>query len=229
MALTVMVVDDEPPVLSLAKAVLESLGCEVLAESDSREAAKLAQARKFHGVLLGERMRPLDGFELTHAIRRSRSNGQVPIVMLMAGEDAKAMRRGIREGINFFLAKPLNREQIVHLFLSLRRAMWEERRRYSRLPLRVMAACSSRGRTLQLETRNISTGGLLLEPSDWLARCQEIELEFALPGYPRPIRVRATVQHQTQDVGVGVKFQDVSPGNRLAIDGYVYGTLEKQG
>jgi len=229
MPFIVMVVDEEPSVLSLAKAVLEPLGCEVLAESDSREAAALAQTRKLNGVILGARMRGLDGFDLAHAIRRSRSNSHIPIVMLTAGEDARTMRRGIREGINFFLAKPLTREPLIHLFESLRRAMWEERRRYARLPLRVTATCSSGGRTMQLQTRNISTGGMLLEPSEGLARCQEIELEFALPGYSRLIRVRATVQHQTPELGVGVKFQDVPDAHRVAIDAYILGTLQKRG
>lgn len=229
MPFIMMVVDEEAPVLSLAQAVLEPLGCEVLAQSDSREAETVAQTRKLHGVLLAARMRHPDGFELTHAIRRSRLNSRVPIVMLTAEDDAKTMRRGIQEGINFFLAKPLSEERLVHLFQAMRRAMWEERRRHARLPLRVTATCSSPCGTLKLQTRNISRGGLLLEPSEGLVRCQEIELEFALPGYDRPIRVHATVQHQSPEAGIGVKFQDVSEVDRRAINGYVSGALEKRG
>jgi len=227
MAYTVMVVDEEPQVLSLAKAVLEPLGCEVLAQSDSRKAAAVAQTRKLHGVLLGARMRHLDGFELTHAIRRSRSNSHVPIVMLTAEYDARTVRQGIYEGISFFLAKPLSEERLVQFFRSMRHAMWEERRRYSRIPVRGTASCYSFSGTLELGASNISTGGMLLEPCEELARCQEIELEFSLPGHSRPIHIRATVQHQTPGIGVGVKFQDVPEVDRQAIEGYILGTLEE--
>ena len=228
MALTVMVVDEEPPVLSLVKSGLEPLGCEVVTQSDGREAATVAQTRKIHLVLFGTRMEPLDGFELTRVIRRSKLNSHIPIVMMAAGYDTNIMRRGIHEGIHFFLAKPLSQERIVQFFRTMRRAMWEERRRHPRLPLSATATCRSCIGTLELQTRNISIGGILLDPCEGLTRCQEIELELPLPGYERPIRILATVRHQTPEVGVGAKFQDVSPVNRRAIESYISGAVENQ-
>jgi hypothetical protein len=138
------------------------------------------------------------------------------------------MRRGIHEGIHFFLAKPLNQERIVQFFRTMRRAMWEERRRHPRLPLSATATCRSCIGTLELQTRNISIGGILLDPCEGLTRCQEIGLEFSMPGYNRSIQILASVRHQTPEVGVGAKFQDVSAVDRRAIDGYISGTLEKQ-
>ena len=229
MAFTVMVVDEEPPVLSLAKAGLERLGCQVVEESDSREAAEMARVRKFHLVLLGARMQHLDAIELTHLIRSSRTNSNTPIVMLTSGRDTRTMRRGIHEGIHFFLAKPLSEERVAQFFRAMRGAMWKERRLFSRLPLRVTTTCRSCARTLELPTTDICAGGLLLEPVEGLTRCQEIELELPLPGYDRTLRILATVRHQTPEVGLGTKFQDVSPANRRAIDSYISGALEKQG
>jgi CheY-like chemotaxis protein len=226
MAFTVMVVDEELPVLSLAKACLEPLGCEVVEQSDYRGAATVAQGRQLHLVLLGARMQDLDGIELTRVIRRLRPN--IPIVMLTAGQDTKAMRRGIHAGIRFFLAKPLSRERIVQFFRAMRSVKWEERRRFSRLPLRVNATCRSCLGAPELPTGDISTGGLLLEPFEGLTRCQEIELELPLPGYDRTVRILATVRHQTPELGVGAKFQDVSPVNRRAIESYISGALENQ-
>ena len=229
MALNVMVVDEELEVLSLAKACLEPLGCEVLEQCHSREAASVVRARKLHLVFLGAQMQHLDAMELAHVIRRSTLNSGIPIVMLTAEHDARAMRRGVNEGIQFFLAKPLSQERITRFFRAMRSAMWAERRRSARLPLQVTATCRSCSGTLELPTSNISTGGMLLEPSEGLTRCQEIELEFPLPGYDRPIRVTATVRHQASEVGIGVKFQDISPVNLRAIDSYFSGALEEQG
>ena len=229
MTFTVMVVDEETPVRSLAKAGLEPLGCEVVEQSDGRAAATVAQTRKLHLVLLGPSMQHFDGIELAHAIRRSRSNSSIPIAMVTAGDDARTVRRSIDAGIHFFLAEPVSQERLAHFFRTMRRARWEDRRRSSRVPLRAAAPCRSSAGTLEFETRNISMGGMLLEPCDRLTRCQEIELKFPLPGYDRPIRVIATVRHQAPEVGVGVKFQDISPANQRAIDSYISGALEKQG
>jgi len=229
MAFTVLIVDEELPVLSLAKACLEPLGCEVVEQSSHREAASTAQARKLQLVVLGARMQPPDRIELTRVIRRSRANRRVPIVMLTAEHDTKNVRRGIHEGIHFFLAKPLTPERIVQFFRAMRGAMWEERRRFARLPLHVTATCRSCSGVLELPTSNISAGGMLLEPCEGLTRCQEIELELSLPGYDKSIRIIATVRHQTPEIGLGAKFQEVSAVNRRAIDGYISGALEKQG
>ena len=226
MAFTVMVVDEELPVLSLAKACLEPLGCEVVEQPDYRGAATMAQGRQLHLVLLGARVEHRDGIELTHLIRRSRPN--IPIVMLTAGQDTKTMRRGIHEGIRFFLAKPLNQERFVQFFQAMRSAKWAERRRFSRLPLRVTATCRSCLGALELPTIDISAGGLLLEPFAGLTRCQEIELELPLPGYNRALRILATVRHQTPELGIGAKFQDLSPVDRRAIESYISGALETQ-
>jgi c-di-GMP-binding flagellar brake protein YcgR len=111
----------------------------------------------------------------------------------------------------------------------MRRAMWKERRRCSRLPLRVTATCRSCIGTLELQTRNISIGGMLLEPCEGLTRCQEIGLELSMPGYNRAIQILASVRHQTPEVGVGAKFQDFAEVNRRVIDSYISGAQEKQG
>ena len=102
-----------------------------------------------------------------------------------------------------------------------------ERRRYPRIPLCVTASCFLSSGTLTLHTKNISTGGMLLEPCEQLARCQQIELEFSLPGHSTPIRICATVQHQMLGLGVGVKFQSLSEANRRAILSYLSGDRGK--
>jgi hypothetical protein len=58
--------------------------------------------------------------------------------------------------------------------------------------------------------------------------CQEIELEPPLPGYDRTVRILTTVRHQTPELGVRAKFQDVTPVNRRAIESYISGALENQ-
>jgi two-component system chemotaxis sensor kinase CheA len=97
-----LVVDDDPQVLT----AIESLGYEVLALADSREAASHVGREKFDGAFLDAQMPHLDGFSLTEAIRKSPSNSKIPVVMLTGHDEAETMRAGFKAGISFFLGKP---------------------------------------------------------------------------------------------------------------------------
>src|SRR5271157_443399 len=115
MAFKILLVDDEPPILVLLKSMLESLGCEVVATDDSREAARLVNSRKFDGFLLDAIMPHLDGFQLTQAVRSSPSNRAAPVVMITGSDDAHTMRKGFQAGITLFLGKPISQERLAHL------------------------------------------------------------------------------------------------------------------
>ena len=69
MSLKILVVDDEPEVCKLLKGLLQSLGIETLALTDSQEAARRIVSEKFDGIVLDARMPSPDGFELTRQVR----------------------------------------------------------------------------------------------------------------------------------------------------------------
>jgi CheY-like chemotaxis protein len=145
MALKIMVVDDEPGVLKLLKAMVEPLGIQVVTMADSREASARLEREKFDGIFVDVRMPHMDGFELTTHVRASRSNSGIPIVMLTGLNDVQAMRQAFKVGVTFFLNKPFTREQVTRLLKAARGAMLREKRRYARLPLQTTV--NSRWRT----------------------------------------------------------------------------------
>jgi PAS domain S-box-containing protein len=78
---TLLLVDDEPAVLSVCKELLAVLGYEVTAVADAHEALQLvadAPAR-FDGVVTDQSMPRMTGIELAHAIWRVRP--QLPVVL----------------------------------------------------------------------------------------------------------------------------------------------------
>ncbi len=225
MTMKVMVVDDEPPILDLMKAILEPLGCEVLTKADSREAAIVADKQKLDGIFLDVRMPHLDGFQLTEKIRQSNSNKRVPIVMLTGLDDAESMRRGFKAGITFFIGKPISKERIVKLFMAMRGSMLTEKRRYVRLPLQTTVTCESNKKSFKLSSINISVGGMRLEPTGALEIKQEFDMEFSLPQHQHPLKVRALVLHRHARDGMGIKFVNLSPEDREAIEGYISGAM----
>ena len=225
MAIKVLVVDDEPPILALVKAILEPLGCDVLTMSDSREAARLIEKQKLDGIFLDGSMPHLDGFQLTEQIRKSNSNSQVPIVMLTGMDDAQTMRRGFKAGISFFLGKPITKDRLEKLFMVMRGSMLSEKRRYARLPFRTTVTCGTNKKTIKLSSVNISTGGMLIEPTEALEVGHEFELEFSLPQIQNSLKVRAQALHTNPREGVGIKFITLSPEDRQVIERYISGAM----
>ncbi len=225
MALKVLFIDDEPDVLKLFKTLVEPLGCEVLALADSDEAAQRLKREKFDGVFVDARMPQLDGFELTRTARESQMNSQVPIVMLTGSNDAATMRRGFEAGVTFFLGKPLSQQRLLLLLKTMRGALLREKRRYARLPLRMVVTCRLDGRMFKAESVDISEGGILLAKSGGVAQGQELDLEFIVPGALRPLKARAKVVRKESPDQIAVRFLVLKIEDREAIQSFISGRI----
>src|SRR5271157_4433067 len=137
----ILLVDDEPEVCRLIKAMIEPLGVEVRTSSDSQEAALILANEKFDGIMLDIAMPKMDGFELTRKIRSTPPNQQAPIIMITGLDDVDSMRRAFEAGATFFIGKPFSREKIYAILRTARGAMLTERRRSAHIPYRSAVTC----------------------------------------------------------------------------------------
>jgi DNA-binding response OmpR family regulator len=117
---TVLVVDDEPRIVQLARDYLEHAGFAVLAASDGRAALQLARSRHPDLVVLDLGLPGLDGLDVTRALR---ADGNLPIVMLTARDDELDKLLGLELGADDYLTKPFSpRELVARVRAVLRRA-----------------------------------------------------------------------------------------------------------
>ena len=221
MSMKLMVVDDDPAALELAKALVEPLGYEVLALTDSRQAAECVNEQKFDAIFVDVQMPNLDGFELTQLIRASRSNSGVPIVMITALEDVETMRQGFKAGVTFFLTKPFNPEKLRGLLLTVRNTILRERTRYARLPFCTTVTCRWANEQFKLGSLNISESGMLFESSSGLEPGHEIRLDFTLSPGQEHLSLRAKIVHREPPDHIGVQFHDLTSEDREAIRQYL--------
>jgi CheY-like chemotaxis protein len=222
-----MIVDDEPEVLKVLKNLLESLGYEVLALADSREAAQRVERQKLDGIFVDAHMPHMDGPELVRHIRKSTSNSSVPIVMLTGYDDVETMRAGFRAGITFFLAKPPQMTALAGVLKPLHGAMLREKRSYIRLPLRTIVNCRTVKAQFTSASLNIGEGGMLLEQSGGLEVGEELELRFSVPGQQEMLNPRAKVVRKEGATRIAVQFIDLSPEGRRAIQDYISGVVRE--
>jgi CheY-like chemotaxis protein len=227
MSLKILVVDDDPVVLRAIKALIESLGYEVLGLTDSREAAERVNRQKFAGVFVDAKMPDLDGPALVRRIRRSPTNNSVPVFMLTGYDDVETMREGFRAGITFFMGKPLETGRLANVLKLMKEAMLREKRSYIRLPLRTVVNCSTDENQFTATSVNVGEGGMLLEPSGGLEVGQELWLRFSLPRIPQTLNPRAKVVRRERPDRMGIWFLELSPEDRKALQDFIAGVVKE--
>jgi two-component system KDP operon response regulator KdpE len=121
----ILVVDDEPHVLKLVKANLESSGYRVLTAVDGEEAVKSVQREVPDLVLLDLMLPRMDGYA---ACRRIREFSAVPVIMLTARSAQVDLVHGFEVGADDYLTKPFSvTELLMRVQAVLRRSKWPEK------------------------------------------------------------------------------------------------------
>lgn len=126
---TVLVVDDELPIIKLCKALLEGSGFTVLEADGSSEALKICtQHQGPIDLLLTDLVLPPPGFQLVSisnqfphvnghelAVRATMIRSGLRIILMSGNPDKELASHGIKRGTLPFLAKPFERDRLIAL------------------------------------------------------------------------------------------------------------------
>jgi two-component system alkaline phosphatase synthesis response regulator PhoP len=116
---TVLVVDDEPRIVQLARDYLENAGFAVLTAGDGDSAIHAFRTRHPDLVVLDLGLPELDGLDVTRTIR---AESPTPIVMLTARDDELDKLLGLELGADDYITKPFSpRELVARVRAVLRR------------------------------------------------------------------------------------------------------------
>ncbi len=117
---TILVVDDEPKILQLAKDYLVDNGFKVLTSGDGVQALALARQEKPDLIVLDLMLPGKDGLDVCRAIRRE---SDVPIIMLTARAEEADQLIGLELGADDYITKPFSpRALVARVRALLRRA-----------------------------------------------------------------------------------------------------------
>jgi DNA-binding response OmpR family regulator len=121
---TILAVDDEPHVLKLVKANLESSGYKVLTAADGEQALALVERELPDLVILDLMLPRMDGYTVC---RRIREFSSVPVIMLTARSAQVDLVQGFEVGADDYLTKPFAiTELLMRVQAVLRRSKWPE-------------------------------------------------------------------------------------------------------
>ena len=120
MSRTILIVEDDPDVVRVARAYLEREGYAVLVESDGDAGLLRARAARPDLVVLDWMLPGASGLDV---LRRLRADGDVPVLMLTARTDEADRVLGLELGADDYLTKPFSpRELVARVGAVLRRA-----------------------------------------------------------------------------------------------------------
>ncbi len=118
----VLVVEDNLVNQRVVQALLRRLGAQVSLAKDGREAVEQCREGAFDVVLMDCHMPEMDGYAATAEIRQLEGPARtVPIVALTAGVSGEERRKALAAGMDGFLAKPVNREELAAALAGLPR------------------------------------------------------------------------------------------------------------
>lgn len=111
--LKVLVIDDSKTIRRTAETLLAREGCEVFTAVDGFDAlSKVADHRP--DIIFVDIMMPrLDGYQACSLIKRSKSFGTIPVIMLSSKDGLFDRARGRIVGSEHYLTKPFTRDELL--------------------------------------------------------------------------------------------------------------------
>ena len=108
----VLIVDDEPFNVDVLLQELEELDYELITASNGREALDQIKSRQPDLILLDLMMPVLDGFAVLSEIKADDSLRDIPVIIVSAASDSKSIVKGIKQGADDYVTKPIDAEHL---------------------------------------------------------------------------------------------------------------------
>lgn len=107
----ILVVDDDKNTRRYMRAVLEAADYTVTTAENGAEALKVMESEYIDLVVLDIMMPEMDGYQFTEALRGVQNN--LPILMVSAKQLSADRKKGFRAGIDDYMTKPVDMEELV--------------------------------------------------------------------------------------------------------------------
>ncbi|MGB9710038.1 MAG: response regulator [Thermodesulfovibrio sp.] len=109
----ILVVDDDKTTRKMITLILKSKGYEVVTAENGLEALQKLGLEKINLILTDMNMPYMDGIELTKQVKANPDFSHIPVVMITTEADEDEKKRAFEVGVDDYLVKPTNAEQIT--------------------------------------------------------------------------------------------------------------------
>jgi len=113
MSATILIVEDEPPLIEVLRYNLESEGFATLLATDGEEALLLAAEESPDLVILDWMLPKLSGIEVCRRLREGRNTKTMPVIMLTARGEEGDKITGLAAGADDYVVKPFSPSELI--------------------------------------------------------------------------------------------------------------------
>ena len=105
---TIMVVDDNPDIVTIVKTLLEGKGFKVQPASSGQEVFNLLTKKKPTLIILDIMMPQMNGMEVLLRLRRNPDTRSVPVILMTGKVNDEDVYRGYNFGADYYVKKPFD-------------------------------------------------------------------------------------------------------------------------
>lgn len=110
---TILVIEDEKPVLTNIVEILESGGFQAIGAENGADGIQLAKERNPDLILCDIMMPVMDGHGVLSELRSEPATATIPFIFLTAKADKTDLREGMNLGADDYLTKPFRRKELL--------------------------------------------------------------------------------------------------------------------
>jgi two-component system alkaline phosphatase synthesis response regulator PhoP len=110
---TIMVVDDEPEIVTVVRLMLEQKGFNVRCAYNGQQVFADLEEQKPDLIILDVMMPEMDGLEVLRRLKGAPETSSIPVVMLTALDQHEDIVRGYDTGADFYIPKPFTKDQLL--------------------------------------------------------------------------------------------------------------------
>ncbi len=111
---SILVVDDDPDILSTVKMAFDAAGAKVVTANDGNKAVELTRSLNPDLIVLDMMMPKRSGFLVMESIKPSKTAGTRPYVIMITANEGKRHELYARHlGVDEYLSKPFSMERLI--------------------------------------------------------------------------------------------------------------------
>jgi two-component system alkaline phosphatase synthesis response regulator PhoP len=111
---TIMVVDDNPDIITIVKTILEGKGYNVWSASSGLELLNHLKTEKPDLIILDIMMPEMDGLEVLGRLKGASEWSMIPVILLTAKVQYEDVLGGYKLGADYYITKPFTSTQLVN-------------------------------------------------------------------------------------------------------------------
>jgi len=188
MAKRILVVDDEPQIVSILKAYLEKSGFDVVTAEDGLVALAVFRKEKPEFMILDLNLPGMDGLDVCRTVRRE---SDIPILMLTARVEETDKLIGLEIGADDYVIKPFSPKEVVaRVRTILRRSPASETEKKAEDISRIIQVGDL---SIDLDQHRVSRSAAKIELTP-----TEFEILLVLARQPKRVFSRLQIMEQAQ-------------------------------